>query len=307
MSPQTMSLSFPPFTRTVKLLIIANAAIFFFFVLLGAFVPGATPFFIRGFGLIPAAVIHGLGVVGVPTWFGYVPAIWQLLTYSFLHGGPWHLLMNMLVLWMFGGVIEGTWGSRRFTEFYFLSVLAAAVTTIIVTYGCLALVPLFPSIPIISGLASQIFVPTVGASGGVYGVLMAFGIIYAEQNVILFPLPIQIKAKYMVAIIVFLTVTGALQDMGGIANLAHLGGLLFGFLYVKYAPRRTLTTSVSFGKQSLRDRYYRWKRRRAAKKFQVYMRKQGNQTPFFDEYGNYRGPGTENDKGSNPDKDRWVH
>lgn len=285
-----MSLSFPPFTRAVKWLVIGNAGVFLLVALLGGLAPEAARYVTPLFGLVPTAVVHG--------W------VWQLLTYSLLHAGLFHLLFNMLSLWMFGGMIEGTWGSRRFIEFYVYCVLAAAATTIAIAYLGVALYQFFPAVPLVRALASQILIPTVGASGGVYGILMAFGMLYGEQEMYMFPLPFAIKAKYMIAILIFIAIAGALQDTGGVANLAHLGGLLFGYLYVKFARARSLTRALPGGWSSLRDRYYRWKRRRAARKFQVYMRRQGRETPYFDEQGKYRGPGQDDDPGG---KDRWVH
>src|SRR5205085_2968603 len=133
-----------------------------------------------------------------------------------------------LSLWMFGSMIEGTWGSRRFTEFYFLSVLAAAFTTLALTYGALGLLGTGVDVPLLRSLAQQTQGATVGASGGVYGILMAFGIIYAEQEIMMIPFPVRIKAKYMIAILIFIVIASAVQDVGGVANLAHCGGLLFG-------------------------------------------------------------------------------
>src|SRR5207244_13553982 len=106
----------------------------------------------------------------------------------------------------------------------------------------------------------------------------------------MFPLPFMMKAKYMVAILIFLVIIATVQpSQGGIANFAHLGGLLFGFLYIKFFPKRGLTLGMSERYFSLRNAYYRWKRRRAARKFEVYMREH-NRTVAFDEHGNYIPP-----------------
>jgi hypothetical protein len=115
------------------------------------------------------------------------------------------------------------------------------------------------------------------------------------------------KAKYMVAIIIFIALVGALQDAGGVANIAHLGGLLFGFVYVKFLPRQGLRFLFSERYYSLRNSYYRWKRRRAARKFEVYMRKH-NREDYFDEYGNYRDPtAKDKKKGDGESRGGWVH
>src|SRR3982074_877823 len=135
---RTMSLSFPPFTRWVKRLIIICAAIYFLQVVLGAIAP---PLALEVYlGLVPFFVVH----------YGF---IWQLVTYSFLHAGLSHLLLNMLTLWMFGSQEEQDWGSRKFLEFYFFCVVGAALVTVAVAYT---------GLPGLSPLS-----PTIGASGGI--------------------------------------------------------------------------------------------------------------------------------------------
>src|SRR5205085_12445547 len=145
----------------------------------------------------------------------------------------------------FGGTLERDWGSKQFLEFYFYCVVGAALTTIAISYThFLGMSP------------NQL---TVGASGGVYGLLMAFGMLYGEQEMFMFPLPFLIKAKYMIAVLIFIAMAGAVSDAGGIANFAHLGGLLFGFLYIKFAPRRGLGFLFSEMFFGWRNRYYKWK------------------------------------------------
>jgi len=275
---RTLSLSFPPFTYWIKRIIIACVAVYFLQVVLGAFVPSSESY-LRLFGaLIPDRVLHG--------W------IWQLVTYSFLHAGVMHVLINMLMLWMFGAQEEMDWGSRKFLEFYLFCIVGAALTTMAVAYS---------PIPGVSP-----FTATIGASGGVYGVLMAFGMLYGEQEIFMFPLPFMMKAKYMVAIMILLVILATFQpSQGGIANFAHLGGLFFGFIYVKFMPRKGLTYGASERYFSIRNSYYRWKRRRAARKFEVYMREH-NRTVSFDEHGNYIPP-DEGDKKNGGSKSGWVN
>jgi membrane associated rhomboid family serine protease len=277
---RTLSLSFPPFTQWVKRIIIACVAIYFLQVVLGAIAPKAESYLILFAALIPAAVLHG--------W------IWQLITYSFLHGSVGHVLVNMLMLWMFGAQEEQDWGSKRFLEFYLFCVAGAALITIAVAYS-----PLPGVTPATA---------TLGASGGVYGVLMAFGMLYGDREIFMFPLPFMMKARYMVAIMIFLVIIATFQpSQGGIANFAHLGGLLFGFLYVKFASKRGLTFGLSERYFSARNSYYRWRRRRAARKFEVYMRKH-DRTVTFDEHGNYIPPDhPEADKKNGGSKSGWVN
>lgn len=275
---RTLSLSFPPFTPWVKRIIIACSAIYALSLLLSLLSSSAyNQILLRYFTLVPELVIQrGM--------------IWQLVTYSLLHYGLWHLVLNMLTLWMFGAQEELDWGSRRFIEFYLFCVVGAALVTIAVAYLHLGMTPR---------------TETLGASGGVYGVLAAFGVLYGDREVFLFPFPVSMKAKYLVLIIVFFVVIATLQpSQGGVANFAHLGGLAFGFAYVKFLPKRGLSFGASEKYFSFRNSYYRWKRRRAARKFEVYMRDR-NQTVHFDEHGNYVPP--DDDKKNGGSKSGWVN
>jgi len=276
-----MSLSFPPFTRWVKRLIIICAAIYFLQVVLGAIAPQVARYLEVYLGLVPFFVVH----------YGF---IWQLVSYSFLHAGLSHLLLNMLTLWMFGSQEEQDWGSRKFLEFYFFCVVGAALVTVAVAYTGLP------------GVSTTI--PTIGASGGIYGLLIAFGMLYGDREVLLFPFPFSIKAKYLVGIIIFVVVVATFQpSQGGVANFAHLGGLFFGFIYVKFVPGRGLLFGLSERYFSARNSYYRWKRRQAAKKFEVYMR-QHDRKVEFDEHGNYIPPDeADSHKNNGGSKSGWVN
>jgi membrane associated rhomboid family serine protease len=141
---------------------------------------------------------------------------WQVVTYAFLHGSIGHLFFNMLGLWMFGAELERVWGPKRFLQFYAASVLAAAATQLIVTYN------------------SSPF-PTVGASGGLFGLLLAFGMMFPNRMILLLIPPIPMKAKYFVAIFGALElVFGVTGSSAGIAHFAHLGGMLGGYLMIRY-------------------------------------------------------------------------
>jgi membrane associated rhomboid family serine protease len=281
MRGQTMTLSFPPFTRWVKRLIISYAAIFLLQAILSLFDARYNGYFRAVFALVPDFVVHG--------W------IWQLVTYSFLHDGFFHFLFNALTLWMFGSQFEMDWGGNKFLEFFMFCVVGAALTTIAVSYTGIGHVS--PTIK------------TVGASGGIFGVLAAYGILYGDREIMLFPIPISIKAKYFVIGLVFIALLGAIQSAGpglgsNVAYFAHLGGLLFGFVYVKFLPRRGLLYAVSERYYGIRNEYYRAKRRKAAKKFEVYMRKHGETPGKFDEFGNYIPP---DEKKNGEGKSGWVN
>jgi len=283
-SQRTFSLSLPPFTKAVKWLILINAGVYFLKILLDAVDGSLGRLIFTLFGLVPSLVTHSFFV-------------WQLGTYSFLHNGLFHLLFNMLALWMFGAQLEIDWGFKHFVEFYMFCVVGAAITTVAVAYTG------------IGGVNPGTI--TVGASGGIYGVLMAFGLLYGDNEIMLFPIPISIKAKYFVAGLAFIALASAVSASApgngeAIAYSAHLGGLLFGFLYVKLVPKRGLALGASEQYFGIRNSYYRWKRRRAARKFEVYMRKEHNQKVSFDEHGNYIPP-EEHDKKNGGSKSGWVN
>ncbi|MGC2694554.1 MAG: rhomboid family intramembrane serine protease [Candidatus Angelobacter sp.] len=263
-------------------MIAINAGIFVFRLLIPAFHLGSVENFIERYLYLTADdVVHG--------------HIYQVLTYGFLHAGFFHLFFNMLMLWMFGSMLEVPWGSRRFVEFFLFGVIGAGIGTIALAYTLGPIVHLGPH------------TPTLGASGGIYAIFMATAMLFGDQDVFMFPFPFSIRLKYMVGILAFVALVGALGDVGGTANVAHLSGLLFGYLYVKFVPRSGVLFAFSEFSYGITNRYHRWKRRRAGKKFQVYMRKH-NQDPkdYFDEYGNFRPP---DDKGkkNGGSKGGWVN
>jgi membrane associated rhomboid family serine protease len=185
-----------------------------------------------------------------------IKLVWQLFTYQFLHGGVFHLVFNMLALWMFGSPLESDWGTRRFLRYYFICGVGAGLCDLALNL-------------IVGGHA-----PTIGASGAIYGVLLAFGVCYPEQTVLmnfLFP----IKAKYMVMIYAAIALYGSMGINSGVSNIAHLGGMAVGFLYLKSRlPRLQLRLPDWQGA------YRQWKLERAKRKFQVYMKKHGGRGPW---------------------------
>ena len=276
-----MSLSFPPFTRAIKILIGVNFGVYLLQLILQLTGQGeAASAILATFGLLPRAVVHG--------------HIYQLLTYGFLHAGFFHLFFNMLMLWMFGSMIERHFGTRQFWEFYLFGIVGAALTTVALAYSFGSIIHLSPN------------TLTIGASGGIYAIFMAAAMLYGNQEVFLFPFPFAMKLKYLVAILGLIALVGALGGGGDTANIAHLGGLLFGYLYLKLVPRRGLTFAFSEGYYGLRNYYHRLKRERTKKKFQVYMRKhEHDPKQYFDEYGNFRPPGERDKKDRGPGG--WVN
>jgi membrane associated rhomboid family serine protease len=216
-------------TPAVKWIIITNVAMFRL-----TFVASVIPQYL---GLSPAAVIER-------QW------IWQPVTYMFLHVDMFHILFNMLGVWMFGVELEQRWGTHEFLRFYAVAGVGAAVTTVVASllpFGFLA--PIYPS-------------TTVGASGALYGLLYAWAKNFPHRPILMFLL-FPIPAKYFVMIIgaiAFLSSVGGSRD--GIAHAAHLGGLLFGYIYLQ-RRRGGLTADIKY-------RYLKWKMNRMRRKFDVY-------------------------------------
>jgi membrane associated rhomboid family serine protease len=189
-------------------LIVANVAVF----LLQSAAPGlAWPF-----ALWPLAAAHASGgQVGFE--------IWQLVTYGFLHGSLLHLAFNMFALYMFGGALEQVFGPRRYLAYFLVSVVAAGITQLVVT-----------------GMSGEVY-PTVGASGGVFGILLAYAVYFPRNKLFLIFLPIPIPARVFVvlyaAVELVLGVTGTQE---GVAHFAHLGGLVGGALMLAWWRRSRL-------------------------------------------------------------------
>jgi membrane associated rhomboid family serine protease len=230
---------FPP---GVKWLLIVNVAVFLLELATGADM-GSSPWEL--FVLVPKLVFHGF--------------LWQLITYMFIHGGVWHVVINMLMLWMFGVDLERDWGTRRFLKYYFLCGVGAGL--------CILLMALFRP--------QDSYVHAIGASGAIFGLLLAFGVVYADR-IILMMLLFPMKAKY--AVMIFGAIEFLSLGAGSAAtHIAHLGGMAFGYIYLKVRVKRVNPVS------SVQDWYRKRKIERARRKFQVYLRKRG------------------------PDSDRWVN
>ena len=206
--PPTQFSIFPP---AIKNLLIINGLVF-----LAQMTPVLGPVLMKHLALWP---------LGGPDYF--YP--WQLVTYGFLHGDFMHLFFNMFALWMFGLQVENTMGTQRFLSYYFVCVIGAGV------------------IQLIAILASGVFAPTVGASGAVFGLLLAFGMFFPNQPIYIYFL-FPIKAKWFVVIFGALELFyGVSNVQPGVANFAHLGGMVFGFGLIQYwrgrlpvRPERTM-------------------------------------------------------------------
>jgi membrane associated rhomboid family serine protease len=220
----------------VKLLLITNVVLFFMNMIVGDAMT-------LRLGLSPQAVFEQM-------------ALWQPVTYMFLHstGGIGHILFNMLALWMFGTELERTWGTRFFTKYYFITGIGAAATTMALGWFS----------------DSVYYSITVGASGAIYGLLVAYAIYFPHRTIyyIIFPIPARVFVIIAGAIAFLSSMSG---PGGGVAHAAHLGGLVVGYLYLKGLRLRPL--------DELKYRYQRWKMGRARSRFDVYS---GGRSPDDD-------------------------
>ncbi len=218
-SPSQVAYTFGPgpLTPAIKALVWTNVAVFI--------VTFAVPGFVPYLGLMPAAVLERL-------------FIWQPVTYMFLHAGVLHILINMLMLWMFGTDLERRWGTRFFLRYYFVTGVGAAGTTILAS-----LLPL--------GVGEMMYYSlTVGASGAIYGVLLAYGLTFPNRLIymyLLFPIPARVFVLIMAAIALLASISGG----GSVAHSAHLGGLAVGYVYLK-----------TKGGHPLAELRYRWTKMR---------------------------------------------
>ena len=194
--------------------------------------------------------------------------VYQFITYQFLHGGFTHLFFNMFALWMFGCVIENVWGPKKFIFYYIFCGVGAGLCQEMVQYISFAadgLTSLDPeqilnvngqrlmTVDQIMNLSS-----TIGASGAVYGILLAFGMTFPNERIFIFPLPIPIKAKWFVAIYAIIEFVSAMSSVGdGVAHMAHIGGMLFGFLLILYWRKRP---NSYFNVDATRQFFDKWSR-----------------------------------------------
>jgi len=239
--------SFPEFRGATRRLVFLN--LFAFFAVLAARLafPIDAGLLAGHLSFIPAAFFHG--------------ALWQPITYSFVHPSLVGTLFELLSLWFLAGFLEQLHSASWVTGLYAASVLgtAGAAAVLYAASGTLGY-----------GLTQ---IPLYGCMGGIFGLLVAIGALYGDVEFLLF-FTIGIKARYMVAIYALVSIAMLFGEQRMYA-FAQLGGALAGLLFIRLAPRRGVSFAFSETWFALRNRYYRWKRRRAARKFEVYMRSQG--------------------------------
>lgn len=263
-------MNFPDFRGFTRTIILWNLGIYFALLVIGSLWRFLALDIARHIVLFPHAVLRG--------------EIWQLVTYSFVHQGLLATALELLSLWFLGSFLETTHGSRWLAEIYFTSVIGAGISAVL-----------------LSLVMPQIATGLTGAYGGIFGLLIAFAVLYGDMEFMMFPFPMLIKAKYLAAVYLLIaTASFFLSDK--FYAISQLGGALAGYLYIKFAPRRGFAMGFSESYFNLRNNYFRWKRRRAARKFEVYMRKQ-NRDVHFDSEGRYIDP----DSRRNPNDRSWMN
>jgi membrane associated rhomboid family serine protease len=271
-SPTTMA--FPPFTGTVRRLVLANVAIFFAIAILQWLAPAFINNLLGHLVLQPLAVAHG--------------QLWQLVTYSFLHFGIMDILFAMMTLFFCGALLEGAYGGRWLRDLYFSSAIGGALLASILSFT-----HIFGLHPRDAGS---------GAWAAVFGLLIAIAMRFGDQEFLILFL-FTMRAKYMVAISILIAFAVLLKTAGALSALLQLTGAFCGYLYVQFAPRRGFAFRFSEQYFGMRNAYYRAKRRRAARKFKVYMGKQGRQV-HFDSEGRYIDPDS---APNDPNDKRWMN
>ena len=228
----------PGFPKGVKWLLISNVGVFLFgFFAQLAKLDGPMQYL----ALTPVLVVKDF-------------LIWQLASYMFLHAGIGHILWNMLALWMFGADLEQSWGTKRFVQFYFFCGIGAGICVVLLNY-------ILPW--------GNPMIPTIGSSGAIFGILLACAILFPDRP-ILFAFIIPMQMRWFVLIVGVIAFLSSFQANSSVSAFAHLGGMLFGYFFLK-SPN--LNFDIAGG---LRRQYRDYKLRRAKKKFQVYLRKQGS-------------------------------
>jgi membrane associated rhomboid family serine protease len=263
------SFSFPEFRGATRRLVLVNIAAFFAILVAGLLAPEATNGLLNYLLFRPDLFLHG--------------QLWQPFTYSFIHLGIVGTLFELVSLWFMAGFLEQLHSESWVTGLYAASVVGTALAALAI-YAVSGTLGLSTAAP-----------PLYGCFGGIFGILIAIGVLYGDMEFLLF-FTIGIKARYL-AVIYGLISIAMLFGQQRMYAFAQLGGALAGLLFIHFAPRRGISFVFSEKLYGLRNRYYRWKRRRAARKFEVYMRTQGR-TVRFD------GQGRQLDEDPD-DKKRW--
>jgi membrane associated rhomboid family serine protease len=248
----TTPFSFPEFRGATRRLILWNLVAYFALALARMASPISADQLAGSFEFTPSLFLHG--------------SLWQPITYSLIHPTLIGTFFELLSLWFLAGFLESTHSARWITGLYATSVLGTAAAALAI-YACSRALGFAPGT-----------VSLYGCFGGIFGLLVAIGSLYGDVEFLMF-FVIGIKARYLVAIYALVAVAMLFSEQKMYA-FAQLGGALAGLFYVRLAPRRGFAIGLSESWYGLRNRYYRWKRRRAARKFEVYMRAHGRTVRF---------------------------
>jgi membrane associated rhomboid family serine protease len=269
-----LQFGFPRFTGALRYIVLVSAGIWIALVLLSAFARPSAQFLLDVGVLNPEAIRQG--------W------VWQFLTYGFMDLDPWHFLMTMLAVYFLGAAVQERIGSRAFVELYLTSLVGSGILGFVFS---------------LTGQIGQ--GAALGAGAAANAILMVFYMLFREAPIMLFPLPIPIPVKYIVIFTAVIEGAYFLIYHFVLFYLVLLLGLATGYLWYRFMWRRASMSAVIEDRiYGMRNSYHRWKRRRAARKFQVYMRKhQHDPKQYFDEYGNFKPP----DDGDKKDRGGWVN
>jgi len=254
-------MGFPRFTGAVRNIVISCVAIYVVLLLIAAFAPLRYIVTIHDYAILqPDHIRQG--------W------VWQFLTYGFIQGSPFNCLMAMLGIYFIGSAVEDRIRSRAFYELFFVSLIGAGILGFLLSFsGRIALGGAF------------------GSGPAANAILMVFFLLYRDAPIMLFPIPIPIPVKYIVIFAAAVQGAYLLLSHFALFYCVQLLGMGVGYLWYRFAFRHSLLGAIQDWSASTRNNYYRWKRRRAARKFQVYMKKhQDEPVQYFDEYGNFKPP-----------------
>jgi len=270
----TAGMNFPPFRGAVRQLIILSSAIYVALLLITAFARQSYILSIYDFAILsPGAVFHG--------------KIWQLLTYTFVQGSPLNFFLSMLGFYFIGGAVEDHIRGRKFWELFLTAQIGSAVLGVLLS---------------LLGISQG---PAVGSGPAANAVLMVFYLFYREARVSPMFIPIPIPIKYIIIFTAAIEAAYLLLTRFSLFYTVQLLGLGVGYLWYSFARRASVLDLFTLKFSELQNNYYRWKRRRAGRKFEVYMRKhEKDPKQYFDEYGNFKPPDDKDkkDKGSG-----WVN
>lgn len=273
-----LQFGFPRFTGAVRTIVLLTVGIWFLIILLWALDRPLAGYILAVGSLSPLAVREYL-------------AVWQFFTYPFLHFSPGHIFATMLGVFFIGSSVQEVTGKRAFYELYFFSSVAAGLAGFLLS---------------LSGYIGGGSVMGAGAAGN--AILMVFYLFYRGASIYLFPFPFQIPVKWVV--IIFGAIEAAYFVISGYSlfYLVNLLGLGAGYLWHKYMWRRAGVSNIIGDRIfAIRNSYHRWKRRRAQKKFKVYMSKhQHDPKQYFDEYGNFKPP-DDKEKKNGGSQGGWVN